>query len=521
VERIGVASHGTATRNADGSITYQEGPEFHGTDSFTYEVMTAEGTASNGMVSVTVTAVNDAPVAVEDSVTPTDELTLTISAATLIANDSDIDADTLSVSAVGAATHGTTALHADGFVTYTPAVGFTGFDSFSYTISDGRGSAATSSVSVTVDLSHTISFRTAPSAVSVNLATGAATGGAQGGSLTGRRHVVGSSYDDTLTGDDHANRLTGDPGADTVAGGLGDDVYVLNYGDGVDLVHDDHRYTTTSTHEEEYTYEAWVEAWGGEYGPWGYWETRTGTRQVTQTVEVQDDAGSDSLAFAAGITAANLWVKRDGDDLVVGIGGAGATNPVFDALPDRVRLKDWANVKNRVETLRFDDGSTVDVTILYPRLASQPLNLAVGSNGDETLPGTSGDDTFFFRRGDGADVIAASNSTSATDRVVFGGAIDPDQLWFTRRNDDLDVTVVGGGGRVTVRDWYAGAATRVDEFRVADGRMLVESQVQQLVNAMAAFNPPAGSDLRLAPAVREQLEPTLAASWQRPAGTSP
>jgi Ca2+-binding RTX toxin-like protein len=368
---------------------------------------------------------------------------------------------------------------------------------------------------VMVDDRNTISFRAAASGVSVNLATGTATSGALGSSLVNKRNVVGSPYDDTLTGDDHANRLTGGRGADTLAGGAGNDVYGLGYGDGVDLVHDDHRYPTTSTHQESCTYEVWVE-WNGGEGSSGYWETRTGICEITRIVDVQDDAGEDSLAFAAGISAADIWVKREDDDLVVGIAGAGATNPAFDGLADRVRLKDWANVKNRIETLRFGDGSTMDMAILYPRLGSEPWNLAVGVDDDETLTGTAGDDTFFFRRGDGNDVVTASNTTAATDRVVFGGAIDPDQLWLTRRNDDLDVAVVGEGGRLTLRDWYVNTARRIDEFRVADGRILVESHVQQLVNAMAAFDPPAGSDVRIAPAVREQLEPTLAASWQRP-----
>jgi hypothetical protein len=100
---------------------------------------------------------------------------------------------------------------------------------------------------------------------------------------------------------------------------------------------------------------------------------------------------------------------------------------------------------------------------------------------------------------------------------MFGADIDPDQLWFSRRDDDLDVDLVGGGGRLTVRGWYADSRARLAEFRTARGDVLVESRVQQLVDAMAAFGPPSGSDLHLIGDVRDDLEPVLAASWQPPA----
>jgi hypothetical protein len=93
---------------------------------------------------------NDAPLAESDSVStrPDTSVTLDVSA-----NDSDPDGDALSVTSVGAATaasHGTTTLNADGTVTYTPVAGYTGADSFSYTVSDGQGGEATASVDVTV-----------------------------------------------------------------------------------------------------------------------------------------------------------------------------------------------------------------------------------------------------------------------------------------------------------------------------------------------------------------------------------
>ncbi|GAA0724909.1 hypothetical protein GCM10009105_37940 [Dokdonella soli] len=67
----------------------------------------------------------------------------------VLANDSDPDGDTLTVTAVSTPAHGSAAVAANG-VTYTPATGYLGADSFTYTISDGRGGTATATVHITV-----------------------------------------------------------------------------------------------------------------------------------------------------------------------------------------------------------------------------------------------------------------------------------------------------------------------------------------------------------------------------------
>ena len=77
-------------------------------------VMTATAT-----VNVTVNGVNNAPVTGADFVTTDENTTLILSAAILLANDTDVDGDALTVTAVGSAAHGTAAL-LDGQINYTP-----------------------------------------------------------------------------------------------------------------------------------------------------------------------------------------------------------------------------------------------------------------------------------------------------------------------------------------------------------------------------------------------------------------
>jgi len=90
---------------------------------------------------------NKPPVAQDDSATV--EMNSTDNAINVLANDSDPDGDTLSVTAVSMPAHGSAAASATGVV-YTPAADYVGADSFTYTISDGRGGNATATVHITV-----------------------------------------------------------------------------------------------------------------------------------------------------------------------------------------------------------------------------------------------------------------------------------------------------------------------------------------------------------------------------------
>ncbi len=118
------------------NLIYTPNANFTGGDSFTFTVNDGTSTSTPATVSIDVTPVNDAPVAVDDLATTPEDTAVAIAAATLLANDTDLDGDTLSVTAVGTAVNGTVSL-ASGVVTFTPAANYTGVASFEYTVSDG------------------------------------------------------------------------------------------------------------------------------------------------------------------------------------------------------------------------------------------------------------------------------------------------------------------------------------------------------------------------------------------------
>ena len=116
---------------------------------YDYTVSDGSGGSDTGHVTIDLTCVNDNPAAVADELNGTEDTDLVVDAAALLANDSDVDGDILTVTSVGTAGGGSVDL--DGTtVTFTPDANLCGMGagSFEYTISDGNGGTFTASVVV-------------------------------------------------------------------------------------------------------------------------------------------------------------------------------------------------------------------------------------------------------------------------------------------------------------------------------------------------------------------------------------
>lgn len=134
-------SDGMVNLASDGGFTYLPDSDFNGVDSFTYQALDGEGGVSQGVVTITVNPINDAPVAVEDVAFTQENTSVSINAAD---NDTDVDGNLVPGSAVvvTTASNGDVSNDGNGIFVYTPANGFDGEDSFTYRIFDAAGAAS-------------------------------------------------------------------------------------------------------------------------------------------------------------------------------------------------------------------------------------------------------------------------------------------------------------------------------------------------------------------------------------------
>jgi hypothetical protein len=157
-------AHGTLALNGDGSLIYTPAVNYHGPDSFTYRAFDGEFHSNIATVSLTVNPINDAPIASSDGYSVDQNASLAVSAVEgVLANDSDVDGDQLTVALVAGPANGSLTLHADGSFAYVPAFRFHGADSFTYQAGDGEFVTAPVTVTVTVKrVTRTVPIDVAP-----------------------------------------------------------------------------------------------------------------------------------------------------------------------------------------------------------------------------------------------------------------------------------------------------------------------------------------------------------------------
>lgn len=272
--------------------------------------------------------------------------------------------------------------------------------------------------------------------------------------------IRGGSHADTIDAGDGNNTVYGDNGSDIIIAGTGNDWIdggsgddVINPGSGNDIVYGGRG-------------EDVIVALAGDKTIEG------GPQADTITTGAGNDTvfgGSHNDVINAGAGSDTLYGGNGNDRLVAGAGA------------------DWV-----------DGGNGAD--------------LIYGGSGNDTLLGNTGGDTYFFNRHDGVDVVVETNSHRG-DTIAFGTDVGADQLWFSGSGDDLRIDLLGTPDTVFVRDWYTQRRT-IERFEVADGSYLIDAAVGQLVEAMAAFNPPTGTEASLPETVAQTLDPVIAAVWQ-------
>jgi Ca2+-binding RTX toxin-like protein len=186
-------------------------------------------------------------VANSDSATTAQNTAVTIAASTLLANDTDANGDSLSLTGVSNPVNGSVTF-SNSNVIFTPSTNFTGNASFNYSISDGFGGTSSANVSVAVGGTQTggsgndtltgtagndsLNGRNGNDSLIGNAGNDTLIGG------NGTDFLVGSAGNDLLNGDNGDDTLTGGLGSDTLTGGNGQDIFVFAPGEGIDTIND-------------------------------------------------------------------------------------------------------------------------------------------------------------------------------------------------------------------------------------------------------------------------------------------
>lgn len=338
-------------------------------------------------------------------------------------------------------------------------------------------------------------------------------------SLSGLDKTIwGTSGSDTLLGGADVDHLSGAGGDDYLHGGAGADV--LNGGEGADTLEggtgNDELWDRSATSGDVYRYSL-------------------GDGQDV----VYDLGGVDAVQLGGSITVGSVVVRgNQSGNLVLGFSDGGSLQMVGHftgtaSAPSSSQLESvifadgtvWNQAQLR--TLALTGGSGNDTIygfatndamlggagndVLYGFAGSDTLD---GGAGADILIGGAGNDTYVLAQGGGADTVNENDGTAGNnDLLSIAAGVAADQLWFRQVGTSLEVSIIGTTDKATIANWYSGGTYHIEQFRTSDGKTLLDSQVQALVSAMAAFSPPAAGQTSLPADYLAALAPVLAANW--------
>jgi len=332
----------------------------------------------------------------------------------------------------------------------------------------------------------------------------------------GNNKLTGTAAKDLLRGFAGNDQLFGGLGNDRLEGGDGDDYLAGGYGN------------VANTGDDVLIGGAGNDQLSGEDGndrlEGGIGNDKYIFDGKSQDVIDNTGGGFDGVFFSGTVTKDQLGFSRSGDDLLITV-GANAQQSV--RVLNHFLGGDWA-----IDYVQPGGGvpylTTAAINASVAAAGQQLVGTAandtlVGDRGNDTLSGGAGadaliggagNDTYVLARGDGSDTVTENDATAKnTDVAQFQADIASDQLWFRKVSNHLEVSVIGTGDQLTMQNWYSGNAYHVEQFKTSDGKVLLDTQVDALVSAMAAFNPPAAGQLTLNQQQQDALQPVLAANW--------
>ena len=246
------------------------------------------------------------------------------------------------------------------------------------------------------------------------------------------------------------------------------------------------------------------------------------TWSLTSTADVENltltggaptnGTGNDLANTLRGNVGGNVLDGGLGNDTM--IGGAGNDTYVVDATTDVIT----ENANEGVDTVQSSVSFTLGANLENLSLGGSAIvnatgnasdnvltgnigaNVLTGLAGNDTLDGAAGTDTlvggagadvYRFASGYGSDTVQENDVTAGVkDAVQFVGTVTQSNVQFKHVGNDLEVLLNGTSDKMVIQNWYLGSQYHVEEFRFTDSTVLLDSQVQGLVSAMASFDTP-------------------------------
>ncbi|MCX4026528.1 hypothetical protein H0A36_12840 [Endozoicomonas sp. SM1973] len=284
--------------------------------------------------------------------------------------------------------------------------------------------------------------------------------------------IVGMQGNDELKGGAGNDELYGGEGNDYLEGGAGNDIYHFGRGDGHDTINN----------------------YDGQY-----------------------KTSVDTLQFGPDIQPADIKVSRNQSNLYLEIIGT----------DDRITIRDFFHSSSyQLDQVKFAEGSVWTTADLHDKsryiegtdgvdqLSGFGTNDELtGHAGNDYLEGKSGNDTYHFGRGDGQDRINNYDSNKESTDTLKLTQLTKNDIWFRKQGNNMIVDVIGSADQTTIQNWFSGANYQLDKIET-ENSVLDLSQLDNLVQAMAAFNDYETADGNLTPEALAAISPLLATAWQ-------
>ncbi|TSA59813.1 MAG: calcium-binding protein [Sediminibacterium sp.] len=299
--------------------------------------------------------------------------------------------------------------------------------------------------------SDTVDYSTASSAVTVDLVNGYAIGGAGSDALHNIENIIGSAYNDSLTGVDSGSKLDGGLGIDTLTGGLGNDTYFVTAGDVVI----DPSATDADTVISNVDYVLGINL-----------------ENLTLLLGARAGIGNDAVNTLTGNNGDNVLDGGMGADVLVG--GAGNDTYIVDDTGDTITEKPNEGIDivlssvdftltgtgvNDVENLRLTGTGDINGT------GNELNNIIYANSGNNILNGDTGNDTLSYQFGatggitvklgkDSQQITGGSGNDIISNFENITGSHYNDNLTGDGYNNTLDGglgndTMIGGFGNDT------------------------------------------------------------------------